>query len=267
MAEREQGTSIRRALKVLSAFSLEESFLGVSEIAKKLGLPRSSVHWLLQVLQDEGYVCQDPKSGKYRLSVKLFYLGTIAANTINISYVARPVMERLRDLTEETVNLYVLDGFDRVCIEQAEGIHLVRQVVRLGQKIPSYCGAAGKVLIAWQPEDFIERLISHTRLKPLTKNTISDAGLFKEELAKIRRQGYAVSFGERDVEVAAVAAPVFDEEGKILASLSVSGPVSRFEITPQVVEAIINAASEISYQLGYSKDLETVTSGGKIKVS
>jgi len=60
MAEREQGTSIRRALKVLSAFTLEESFLGVSEIAKKLGLPKSSVHWLLQVLQDEGYVCQDP---------------------------------------------------------------------------------------------------------------------------------------------------------------------------------------------------------------
>lgn len=263
MAKREQGTSIRRALKVLSAFSLEEPFLGVSEIAKKLDLPKSSVHWLLQVLQDEGYVCQDPKTNKYRLSVKLFHLGSIATNTMDINYVARPVMERLRDITEETVNLYVLDGFDRVCIEQAEGVHLVRQVVRLGQKIPAYCGAAGKVLVAWQPEDFIERLISHTRLKPLTKNTISDVVLFKKELAKIRMQGYAVSHGERDIEVAAVSAPVFDEEGKILASLSVSGPVSRFEITPQVIEAVKNAASEISYQLGYSKDLEAAMLGGR----
>jgi len=182
---------------------------------------------------------------------------------MDINYVAQPVMERLRDITEETVNLYVLDGFDRVCIEQAEGVHLVRQVVRLGQKIPAYCGAAGKVLVAWQPEDFIERLISHTRLKPLTKNTISDVVLFKKELAKIRMQGYAVSHGERDIEVAAVSAPVFDEEGKILASLSVSGPVSRFEITPQVIEAVKNAASEISYQLGYSKDLEAAMLGGR----
>jgi len=263
MAEEKQGTSIRRALKVLSAFSLEEPFLGVSEIAKKLDLPKSSVHWLLQVLQEEGYVCQDPKTNKYRLSVKLFHLGSIAANTMNINYVARPVMERLRDATEETVNLYVLDGFDRVCIEQAEGIHLVRQVVRLGQKIPAYCGAAGKVLVAWQGEDFIEGLIAHTKLKRLTKNTISDVVLFKEELAKIRKQGYAVSCGERDIEVAAVAAPVFDEEGKVLASLSVSGPVSRFEITPHVIEAVRNAASEISYQLGYSKDLEEAMSGGR----
>ena len=119
------------------------------------------------------------------------------------------------------------------------------------------------MLVAWQPEDFVDRLISHTRLKPLTKNTISDVTLFKEELAKIRRQGYAVSFGERDIEVVAVAAPVFDEEGKILASLSASGPVSRFEITPQVIEAIMNAAGEISYQLGYSKDLEAAMSEGK----
>ena len=76
-------------------------------------------------------------------------------------------------------------------------------------------------------------------------------------------QGYAVSHGERDIEVAAVSAPVFDEEGKILASLSVSGPVSRFEITPQVIEAVKNAASEISYQLGYSKDLEAAMLGGR----
>ncbi len=256
MKEKVGGTSIRRALKVLSAFSLEEPFLGVSEIARKIGLPKSSVHWLLQVLQEEGYVCQDSKTNKYHLSVKLFHLGSVATNTMNINYVAQPLMERLRDITGETVNLYVLDGFERVCLKQVEGIHLVRQVVRLGQKIPAYCGAAGKVLMAWQPNDFIEKVISHTQLKPLTKNTISDAALFKKELAKIREEGYAISYGERDIEVVAVAAPIFDGEGKILASLSISGPISRFDITQQVVDVVKSAAKEISYQLGFPMHLE-----------
>ena len=256
MKEKVGGTSIRRALKVLSAFSVEEPFLGVSEIARKVDLPKSSAHWLLQVLQEEGYVCQDSKTNKYRLSVKLFHLGSIVTNTMNINYVAGSVMERLRDITGETVNLYVLEGFERVCIKQVEGIHLVRQVVHLGQKVPAYCGAAGKVLLAWQSDGFIEKVISHTQLKPLTKNTISDAALFKKELAKIREEGYAISYGERDIEVVAVAAPIFDGEGKILASLSISGPISRFDITQQVVDVVKSAAKEISYQLGFPMHLE-----------
>jgi len=263
MKEKVGGTSIRRALKVLSAFSLEEPFLGVSEISRKVDLPKSSVHWLLQVLQEEGYVCQDSKTNKYRLSVKLFHLGSVATNTMNINYIAQPIMERLRDITGETVNLYVLDGFERVCIKQVEGIHLVRQVVHLGQKVPAYCGAAGKVLLAWQPNDFIEKVISHTQLKPLTKNTISDAALFKKELAKIREEGYAISYGERDMEVVAVAAPVFDKEGEILASLSLSGPISRFDITKEIIDEVRVAAEEISYQLGFPGSLETIVPNEK----
>jgi len=248
------GMPIRRALRVLSSFSLEESVLGVSEIARKTGLPKSTVHWLLRILEQEGFVCQDTKTLKYRLGIKLFHLGTVAKSAINLDYVSQSVMERLRDTTQETVNLYVLDGYDRVCIKQAEGLHLVRQAVRVGQKVPAYCGAASKVLLAWQPEEFIEEIIAITKLKPLTKNTISDPYLFRTELAKVRRQGYAVSFGERDVDVVAVAAPIFDEEDKIIAALSVSGPASRFEITQETIEEAKNAAVEISHHIGATMD-------------
>lgn len=244
------GMSIRRALRVLSSFSLDGSILGVSEIARKTGLPKSTVHWLLRILEQEGFVCQDLKTLKYRLGIRLFHLGTVAKSAINLDYVSQPVMERLRDITQETVNLYVLDGYDRVCIKQAEGLHLVRQAVRVGQKVPAYCGAASKVLLAWQPEEFIEEIIAVTKLKPLTKNTISDPELFRTELARVRGQGYAISLGERDIDVVAIATPIFDEEGKIIASLSVSGPASRFEITQEAIEEAKKAAAEISHHIG-----------------
>lgn len=245
------GASIRRALKVLQSFSLEEPFLGVSEIARKVNLPKSSTYWLLKILQEEGYIYQDLKSNKYRLSVKLFHLGSVAGSTMDINYVAQPVMERLNDEIGETVNLYVLDGYERICIKKVEGTRLVREFVHLGQKVPAYCGAAGKVLMAWQSDDYIEKIISYTQLKPLTKNTITDVSVFKEELQKVKKEGCAISYGERDIEVASVAIPVFDETGKVTAALSVSGPVFRFIITEEIVRKVKNAAKEISYQLGY----------------
>ncbi|BCV26011.1 IclR family transcriptional regulator [Gelria sp. Kuro-4] len=251
MPEGNGGEPIRRALRVLCAFSLEEPEVGVSELARKVDLPKSTVHRLLQVLEEEGFVCQDLKTSKYRLSVRLFHLGAVARSTMNLERVAQPEMERLRDACGETVNLYVLDGIERVCIQKVEAPHLVRQVVHLGQKIPAYCGAAGKALLAWQEAPFVEKVINATKLKPLTANTISDPDAFRAELAKIRELGYAVSRGERDAEVMAIAAPIFNQEGKVIASLGLSGPASRFSVTAEAIRQVVKASSEISYHLGY----------------
>lgn len=251
MPEGNGGEPIRRALRVLCAFSLEEPEVGVSELARKVDLPKSTVHRLLQVLEEEGFVCQDLKTSKYRLSVRLFHLGAVARSTMNLERVAQLEMEKLRDACGETVNLYVLDGIERVCIQKVEAPHLVRQVVHLGQKIPAYCGAAGKALLAWQEPPFVEKVINATKLKPLTANTISDPDAFRAELAKIRELGYAVSRGERDAEVMAIAAPIFNQEGKVIASLGLSGPASRFSVTAEAIRQVVKASSEISYHLGY----------------
>lgn len=250
MAVQPREDPVRRSLRILSAFSMDQPRMGVSELARRVGLPKSTVHRILRIMREEGFVQQDERTQEYRLGVRLFHLGSVVREQFDLISAARPVMERLRDLVNETVNLYMLDGYERVCVQKAESTHLVRQVVSLGQRIPTYCGAAGKVLVAWQDSDFIEAVISSTHLKRLTSNTIVDPSAFRQELRSIKRKGYGVSQGERDPDVTAVAAPIFSHDGKVTASLGVSGPRLRLQITDELVKELIASSEEISSELG-----------------
>ncbi|MBN2909958.1 IclR family transcriptional regulator [Polycladomyces sp. WAk] len=240
--------TVQRALDILYCFTLEQQELSLTEIANKIQLAKSTTTRLLSTLEQNNFIVKDPDTLKYRLGQGLYYLGYIAGKSIEIKELAKPVMQRLRDESRETVNLYVLENDSRVCIEQCEGLQSVRHLVKIGEKLPLWAGAGGKVLLAYQPADFQNRIFeqvpSRERLEAL-----------QQELPQIKSERCASSIDEREVGSAAVAAPIFHINHEVKACLSISGPTNRF--TPETIDRlkqlVKRGAMAISEKLGYQE--------------
>lgn len=195
----------------------------MTQIAAKVGLYKSTVHRILAALETRGFVRQEEVTGRYRLGLRALELAQAYLSSGDLPTVALEEMQLLRDLAEETVSLYVRDGAERVRVQRAEGPLTVRRVVGLGERLPLYLGASGKVLLAWCPDR--ERQLILDRHLPAD---FDRAGL-ESVLEQARQQGWAMSQEERELGVGSVAAPVIDRLGNCVAALAISGPVSRFE--------------------------------------
>lgn len=223
---REDGHTIRsveRALDVLLCFAGEPGGLGVTQIAEKVDLYKSTVHRILAALESRGFVRQDNVAGRYHLGLKALELASVYLTSGDVPAVAYPEMMALRDRAQETASLYVRDGFERVRVQRAEGPLTVRRVVGLGERLPLYLGASGKVLLGWAAP--AERTALLDQVLPPGFDRIS----LEAVLARAVHQGWAVSMEEREEGVASVAAPVLDRSGRCVAALAISGPVSRFD--------------------------------------
>lgn len=216
--------AVDRALDVLLCLSGSAQSLGVTQIARRLGLYKSTVHRLLASLEARGFVRREAGSERYRLGVRALELAASYIQGDDVAAVAYAEMRRLRDEVGETVSLYVRDGSDRVRVQKAEGRDGVRRVVALGQRMPLYVGAAGKVLLAWAPADERADLLQPASLPPGFHLAVLTQGL-----AQAREQGWAMSIEERAEGAAAVAAPIFDRAGHCVAALAISGPAHRFD--------------------------------------
>lgn len=238
--------TVQRAIDILYCFTLEEQELSLTEIANKISLAKSTTTRLLSTLEQNHLVAKDPLTLKYRLGEGIYYLGYVAGKSMKIREIARPIMEEIRDKTRETVNLYVLEENSRVCVEQCEGLHSIRHIVKIGEKLPLWTGAEGKVILAYQSLSFQQKIFAQVPSKERLT-------CLKEEIEKIKLQRCALSIDEREVGSAAVAAPIFNIHGEARACLSVSGPANRF--TPEVVEKykllVQEGAKVISEKLGY----------------
>lgn len=242
--------AVDRALDVLLLFAEgsgqayeEGRGLGVTQIAERLDLAKSTVHRILSTLEARGFCRQDPVTGRYHLGLKALELAGAYLAQSDLGTAAYPEMCRLRDLVEETVTLYVRDGTDRVRVQKAEGRHGVRRVVGLGQRLPLHLGAASKVLLAWLPDYERERVLGVMRL-PVGFDL---AGL-KAAVRETRQRGWASSAEEREEGVASVAAPILDRNSQCVAALAISGPVQRF--TAESVERYAQAAQEAARNIG-----------------
>lgn len=245
---REEGQTIRsveRALDVLLCFSGESTGLGVTQIAEKVGLYKSTVHRILAALESRGFVRQDGVTGRYHLGLKTLELASVYLTSGDLPTTAYPEMCALRDRARETVSLYVRDGLERVRVQRAEGPLTVRRVVGLGERLPLYLGASGKVLLAWAPP--AERAETLSRILPPKFDRAGFEAAMKEALSL----GWAVSLEEREKGVASVAAPILDRGGRCVAALTISGPVSRFlaNSVRQLGEMVMEGAREISLKL------------------
>lgn len=247
--------SIKRAIQILNSFTIKEKELGVTELSRRLNLHKSTIHRILITLEDEGFIVKNQITQKYYLGIKLFELGHIVQNQMEIRTYALPIMKELAQETEESIDLNIISDDKRVSIEKIESPHDIRRIIQLGKSLPLYCGSSGKALLAFLPDEEIDRFIKKEKLVKLGPNTITDPKKLKEHLKEIKGKGYAISFEERVLGSASIAAPILDYSGKVIASLSVSGPISRFneKKIPPFISLVKEAADRISSLLGYHK--------------
>jgi DNA-binding IclR family transcriptional regulator len=242
--------TVERALNVLLAFTEDEQVLGVSEIARQLGLPKSAVHRSLSSLVTMGFVERDGLTSRYRLGPKAVDLGMVAIGTPVTRTAALEVMQDLSRTTRETVTLSTRVGMERMYVSQVEGPRTVRMTVRIGSRCPLYAGASGRAILSFLPDDELEAYLASTSLTPITPDTIVDTAQLREEVSRVRELGYAASVGERDPWAAAVAAPIVAPNGRVVEAISICGPRQRFaEQVAEYGNAVVAAAVTLSSQL------------------
>ncbi|MGO8694975.1 MAG: IclR family transcriptional regulator [Rectinemataceae bacterium] len=245
MVESKQ-TSIDIALNMLELFSAEKREVGLTEMAVLLGKKVSTIHRTVKVLKNRGYIEQALQRGKYRLGLKAFELGCIYQNQSNVINDAVERLESIAKATDETVNLAVLDqGMREVAyILKIESPHVLKTDIQIGTKLLAHCTALGKVLLAYLDQSILDRLFPpHMTLPTYTSRSISTSDALCEELAEIRRRGYAMDDEEFKSEVVCIAMPYRDIKGKVAAAISVTGPA--FRMSPARIDEIKKAMFDI----------------------
>ena len=225
--ERKTIQSIDRALQVLELFSLEKPEWGVTEISKVLNIYKSNVHNILSTFTEKGFVKKDSKTDKYKLGIKFFELGSVVIKNMDLRRIAHPYIEKLSKEFNETVHLGVLDEGRVVSIEREESNKGLCSHIEIGRRAPLHCTAVGKAIMAYLSEEEINLIIKEKGLEKYTENTITTKEGLENEFKKIRKQGYAVDNMEHEEGVRCVAGPIRDYTGKVIASMSISGPAFR----------------------------------------
>lgn len=246
--------SIDRAFRILELLSENPDGLGLLEISHRTGLTKSTVHRLLMTLQENGMTKQLEPTGKYSLTMKLFVLGSRVVEKREVLQVARPYLEKLRDISGEAVHLVIREGDELVYVDKVESENTIRMYSTIGRKGVLYATSVGKALLALSPQEEVASYWNRTEVIAQTPQTIVDFPAFLRELERIRQEGYALDREENELGVKCVGAAIRDYTGKAVAAISVSGPAQR--MTPKVLETIGGEVQkitrEISIEMGYS---------------
>ncbi len=244
--------AVEAALSILETLGTVHE-MGVTDLARKLGLGKSSVYRLLATLARRGYVEKSPQTDRYQLTYRLFAVGSPATDRFGLREVANPAMQRLAAETGETVNLGVLDGTRVVNLHKVESRHLLRMHLEVGGGAPAHATALGKVLLAALEPAEVARRLHGRRLERLTPRTIGDRRTLGTALARVRAQGFAIDDEECSLGLRCVAAPIVNHRGSVVAALSISGPSPRLpdQVLSRMAESARAAAREVSQRLGF----------------
>jgi DNA-binding IclR family transcriptional regulator len=249
-------SSVANAIRLTKAFSESEFEMGISALAARLGLAKSTVHRLATTLVEYDILEQNRETGKYRLGLALFELGTLVRRKMDAASASHNEITALGESTGETVQLALLDHLSVLYIRVRESKQAVRMSSSLGSRAPAHCTSVGKALLAYQPPELVAQVVENG-LKRYTMNTITDPAALVEELASIRAKGYAVDDEEIEVGLRCVAAPIRDHSGHVVAAISVAAPVQRMtkKNIQSTVPGVVAAAEAISRRLGYMPSL------------
>lgn len=250
--------TVANSLRVLEAFGTDEE-LGVTELSRRLGLHKNNVFRLLATLEEKGYVCQAPRTDRYRLDVRCLELGQFYARNHSLTRLARPVLEELCRATDETVHLGKLSDLEVVHVDGEPSQQIVTTGLRVGRRLPAHCTALGKVLLANGGPEAWERLaseqLSGSSPSAPTPAAITDPDKLLDHLQAVASQGFATDLGECSQGLCCAAAPVFDGLGRCVAALSLSAPLFRLPEEVLVAEAVpqvVAAAGTLSQRLGHT---------------
>lgn len=233
--------AIDRAIRILKAFRQEKLELTLTEIALEVDLARSTTSRILATLESHDFLARDEDSQKYYLGSEMARLGALCYANLDFRKIALPFMIELRDLYNESISLYVVEGDQRVCVERVESTHPLRRVVNIGDRLSLTRGASGRLLLAYMDKKHIEKIVNN------------DPVITIEALEKARKSEYTISRGEREAGVTSIATPIFNAQKRVVAALTISGPSDRLaeEDIPERVKTLQRYAKLISAALGY----------------
>ncbi len=242
--------AVERALNVLEALSQSRKGYSVSELSRRLSLPKSSVHLILRTLERRGYL-QRQASGRYRFGLKLIALSRAALDGVELREEARPSLAALSRQTGLTVHMGILERSEIVIIERIESESPVRVVSWIGRRLDLHSTAVGKALIAFLPEAIFEAEVRARQLHHHNDRTIASMTALRKELDRVRLMGYSVCDEEDEVGVRCVGAPVVDRHGQAIAAISVAGTTVQVpaERVSALGEQVKTAAEEISMRV------------------
>lgn len=246
-------SSVYNTLEILDLLS-KHGALGVAEISKELNMGKSSVFKMLYTLEKKEYVQKLP-SAKYNLGIKFAHYGSIVLDRQNELSFVKPFLQKLRDKHNETVHLSILDSDYNIIFIDKESSHASMQMSsRIGAKLPAYCAATGKVLLAGLLDTDKEEDLRTLELERKTEYTITDNNSLIEELRKVKKQKYAVDSEESEIGLVCYAAPIIDINNKTIAAISISGPSGRMRQNNDfLINSIKETAREISKTMGYKQ--------------
>jgi DNA-binding IclR family transcriptional regulator len=257
---------ISKVLRILEALQGSSAGLGLKAICDRTGIHKSTAHRFLKHLERERYLIRT-EAGAYLIGPRLSQLSARGNQEATLQAVARPILWELWKATQETVNLAVLDQGTVLYVDVIESPHEFRLSSRVGTRRSVHVTALGKALAAFLPGETRENILNSIAFQPATPRTIGNLVQFRQELEKIRRQGYAVDDEEAVQGARCVSAPILDSDGKPIAAVSVSGPVTR--VSPNQVNAlagaVTSAARAISAAMGFSQPASETTNGRRNK--
>ena len=243
--------SVTRALRSLELIA-EAGELGVTELGRRLGVHKATASRLAATLAERGFIERDPVTERYRLGFALIWLAGSAMATLDLVRAGHLVVEDLAETTRETVNIGVAVGDSVVHLDQVTGTRSILSVNWVGRRTPLHASSNGKVLLAYMSDAERERLLAQP-LECMTPRTVTDPDELRAQVKLVRSRGYAQTQGELEEGLNAVAAPIRQADGEVVAALSVSGPSVRMRSVdlPRIARLTIDAAAAISHRLGF----------------
>ncbi len=240
--------AVVRAIALLKAFSDTQPERSLGELSVAVGLNKTTAYRLLSALEAEGLLLRSGTAGSYRLGPELIALGSCAVRSNPIRMAARPVLETLAAESDESATLEIRAGDQVLIVDEISSRHLMGMSQDVGSRLPLHATATGKVLLAFAPDGLPPR-----SLHRVTERTITVAVLLEEQLVQTRRQGYAITDGELEPGFGAIAAPVFNREGEVVAAVSIGGASLRLHEgrRAELIALVQMAARQVSRQVGY----------------
>ncbi len=238
---------------VLRTFTLLETIsknprMGISELARETGIAKATVFRFVQTFKDLGYLNPLPGDEGFLLTMKLFQLGSGALEHQDLIKMAHPFLERLSDLSHETIHLAIRDGAKIIYIDKVDSRFSLQMRSGVGRSAPLHCTGIGKVLSAWESEDRLDTLLRGYDWTPYTEHTLTSREDFLKEMARIREQGYAEDREEHEERIYCLAVPVRNHTGQVIAGLSISQPRFRMDMSrkDELIEALKRESGRLS---------------------
>ncbi|MDR7520612.1 MAG: IclR family transcriptional regulator C-terminal domain-containing protein [Armatimonadota bacterium] len=241
--------TLLRGLQVLACFTPEHPELTLTDVARRVGMPKGTVHRFIAALERHGYLVRGANGRGYILGLKILALGHASLRGLRAPEIALPYLERLAQETDESASMAILDGTEIVYVARAQRKRLMSTTLTVGSRLPVYCTSIGKVILAFRDEAEVDALLDRIEFRRFTPHTITTRQELKKALGEVRRLGYAINNQEMELALRSAAAPIWSRDQQVVAGISLAMPVQRGPMSTlrrQFIPKLLKTAQEIT---------------------